>query len=238
MGIRRGSISTPIIADGLVLNIDAANRASTIPSTSTTTAYNTLDSSITATLYTDSIWTNSTISPSFNTDGTDGYISVNNYTGFDGLDQFTINFWVQSSSNNVAGVFDSPLALNNSNTLYITFMQWFDSTTEFKYRLITGGSNSTDLTVNFSSNFFDGTWKNITLYYDESFMKVFQNGISIASTAKTGTLDIPSTADLYLMKSYGSNIMIGNINGVQVYNRALSANEVLHNYNALKSRFE
>ena len=28
MGIRRGSISTPIIADGLVFNMDAANRAS------------------------------------------------------------------------------------------------------------------------------------------------------------------------------------------------------------------
>jgi hypothetical protein len=27
MGIRRGSISTPIIADGLVFNMDAANRA-------------------------------------------------------------------------------------------------------------------------------------------------------------------------------------------------------------------
>ena len=35
MGIRRGSISTPIIVDGLVFNMDAANRASTIPSTST-----------------------------------------------------------------------------------------------------------------------------------------------------------------------------------------------------------
>ena len=31
MGIRRGSISTPIIADGLILNMDAANRASYVP---------------------------------------------------------------------------------------------------------------------------------------------------------------------------------------------------------------
>ena len=31
--------------------------------------------------------------------------------------------------------------------------------------------------------------------------------------------------------------MVGDIASVQVYNRALSANEVLHNYNALKGRF-
>ena len=35
MGIRIGSISTPIIADGLVFNMDAANRAS-YPKTGTT----------------------------------------------------------------------------------------------------------------------------------------------------------------------------------------------------------
>jgi hypothetical protein len=32
--------------------------------------------------------------------------------------------------------------------------------------------------------------------------------------------------------------MIGNIGPCQIYNRALSPTEVLHNYNALKGRFE
>ena len=35
-----GSITTGIITDGLVLNIDAANRASTIPDTNTTITFN------------------------------------------------------------------------------------------------------------------------------------------------------------------------------------------------------
>ena len=30
----------------------------------------------------------------------------------------------------------------------------------------------------------------------------------------------------------------GNIASIQFYNRALSANEILHNYNALRGRFE
>ena len=41
MGIRRGSLSTPIIADGLVFNMDAANRASYVPDSTSTR--NTLD---------------------------------------------------------------------------------------------------------------------------------------------------------------------------------------------------
>ena len=41
MGIRRGSITTGIIADGLVFNMDAANRASYVPNG--TTSFNTLN---------------------------------------------------------------------------------------------------------------------------------------------------------------------------------------------------
>ena len=47
MSGRVGSITTDIIADGLIFNMDAANRASTIPSTSTTTTFNTLNTSLT-----------------------------------------------------------------------------------------------------------------------------------------------------------------------------------------------
>ena len=36
----------------------------------------------------------------------------------------------------------------------------------------------------------------------------------------------------------GGNDWEGEIGGVHIYNRILSANEVLHNYNALKGRFE
>ena len=37
-----GSITTDIIKNGLVFNMDAANRASTIPSSATTKAFNTV----------------------------------------------------------------------------------------------------------------------------------------------------------------------------------------------------
>ena len=48
MGGRVGSITTEIIADGLVFNMDAANRASYVPDA--TTSYNTTDLSISGSL--------------------------------------------------------------------------------------------------------------------------------------------------------------------------------------------
>ena len=74
MGIRRGSISTPIIADGLVFNMDAANRASYIESADK--AYNTLDLSVSGSIYNDP--SGSLGSPkAWDFDGVDSYIKYN-----------------------------------------------------------------------------------------------------------------------------------------------------------------
>ena len=59
----------------------------------------------------------------------------------------------------------------------------------------------------------------------------------------TGNVNEILTSELLLGISKASNsvstsyIMTGLIANVHIYNRALSANEVLHNYNALKGRF-
>ncbi len=70
-----GSITTPIVTDGLVFNMDAANRASTIPSTSTLKTFNTIDLTQSGSIITDSTWEDGS-PPTFNFDGTDGYISL------------------------------------------------------------------------------------------------------------------------------------------------------------------
>ena len=75
MSGRVGSITTDIIADGLVLNMDAANRASTIPSTSTDKTFNTIDLSQSGSFAADAtVYDSSTISPSYAFDGTGDYI--------------------------------------------------------------------------------------------------------------------------------------------------------------------
>ena len=76
MGVQGGSITTDIIRNGLVLNIDAANRASTIPSTSTTKTFNTVDTSISGSFINDTMYDSSSISPSYAFDGTGDYNTI------------------------------------------------------------------------------------------------------------------------------------------------------------------
>ena len=71
MSGRVGSITTDIIADGLVFNMDPANRASTIPSTSTTEVFNTLDMSVSGSIN----------GATFNSEG---------YFNFDGIDDYIL----------------------------------------------------------------------------------------------------------------------------------------------------
>jgi hypothetical protein len=75
MGIRRGSISTPIIVDGLVFNMDAANRAS-YPKTGTT-AFNTIDASNSGSLENGIEYFPDRYNGGFKWDAADSYIVLN-----------------------------------------------------------------------------------------------------------------------------------------------------------------
>ena len=94
-----GNITTDIIKNGLVFNMDASNRASTIPSTSTDKAFNTINLSNSGSFINDTIWDNNTPSSSFGSfafDGTTDYIISNFQIGeiLGGSENnYTINVW-------------------------------------------------------------------------------------------------------------------------------------------------
>jgi hypothetical protein len=98
---------------------------------------------------------------------------------------------------------------------------------------------STDLTITSSLTYNDNAWHhmiatrirstgNITLYID-------------AQQVATGTGGVQSLTSPTNMRigaiQVNNNFFSGSIANVQVYNRALSAAEVLQNYNAQKSRY-
>jgi hypothetical protein len=72
---------------------------------------------------------------------------------------------------------------------------------------------------------------------------LYSNGISIPGTlaGSYGTIytsTVPVRLGVYRNLSGAfASYLSGNISNVQIYNRALSATEVLQNYNATKSRF-
>ena len=50
-------------------------------------------------------------------------------------------------------------------------------------------------------------------------------------------LDLDMLLERLRVKNGTTNYFDGNIASIQIYHQALSSNEVLHNYNALKNRF-
>ena len=107
MGIRRGSISTPIIADGLVFNMDAANRASypaqrTFAIAESGSCYNTLDLSISGSFISDPTFTTNPSAWVF--DGVDDYIDCGDISTLNAATNLTFNFWGKKATGDILGI--------------------------------------------------------------------------------------------------------------------------------------
>jgi len=229
MGIQRGSISTPIIADGLVFNMDAANRASYIEFADK--AYNTLDLSVSGSIYNDP--SGSLGSPkAWDFDGVDSYIKYN--TTLPGA--ITITTIGKSSNtnwNDYAGLGSSRTSNgfifhNNINVKTVAFYI-YNSVGSYKSL---GNITPSDIE---DFNFYTLSSNGSNLH------KVYLNGelkITNTTTHTRNMSGINQTVNLGLdpgnMPPRYNDMKISNH---LFYNRQLSDSEVLHNYNALKGRF-
>jgi hypothetical protein len=85
-----------------------------------------------------------------------------------------------------------------------------------------------------------GVWYNITFTYNGSATRLYLNGVLNNSVAATVGAIAASSANFIVGATYtvGSDPFNGNLANVKLYNRALSASEILQNYNATKGRFK
>ena len=221
MGVQGGSITTDIIRNGLVFNMDAANRASTIPSTSTTEVFNTIDTAVSGAFSADAQYDSSTITPSFAFDGTEDYIIIN---GFDDITVNTVSAWFKVSFTTNTVMMEKKkntkmmFQPNSDKGIYYANLKFYRP-------------NAT-----YASSVMDGTWKNWVQIEDTDFSYFYINGVLQNSQANTSN-STNSNPIVLMARNGGTFDQVGNVGPVQIYNRALSANEVLHNYNALKGRF-
>jgi hypothetical protein len=77
--------------------------------------------------------------------------------------------------------------------------------------------------------------------YDGSTIKQYHNGIVTSSLSYSGTPTSGGTVRIAArwddLTQITQNYFTGSIAAVRIYNRALSAAEVLQNYNTTKARF-
>ena len=230
MGVQGGSITTDIIKNGLVFNMDAANRAC-YPKTGTTA---------TDTIGNNSCTLNGTTfsnvnSGIFNFDGTNDFVSISggvSSLNF-GTDDLTYSVWVKasfSSSNRYfMGTFTDPtsnnggIAMGVHTSQYPSWRVWFSGT------YFNPGTAA----------IVDGEWHNFILIRNSGTAQVYIDGVADGSGVDMSTKSITNSAAIQVGRLMnGLEYWNGDIGPVQIYNRALSSIEVLHNYNALKGRFE
>ncbi len=238
----RFTYSPKIVTDGLVFYVDAANPNSYV---SCNTTVDSLVSNVTGSLINDTDF-----SP-YNQgywvfDGLDDYIIFDESPELKLTTEFTIDVWVKTNielPNDVFGqIISKPTSDSNAPYFLYTLRQSWPGAGSYWQFLINGPNTKFIGSVSTTPSSVD-EWVNITCVFNGNtqIMEIFINGISKESLNTGWSSILDETSDVYIgtSKVLGTpaQFFSGHISNVQVYNRALSSDEVLQNYNALKGRF-
>lgn len=228
-----------IVTDGLIMYLDAANSRSYGGTGTTWADLSSQANSIT--LYNGPAY-NTTTTPNISFDGTNDYAVDNGNTAVKNLMtsySFSVSWWAKYNSTSLDQelCWNTVLDLNSGFSVYVSpntsngriWFEYYDSS-PFKTSAIArsnlGGT-------------FVGTWNNWVITNSSSAGLIYRNG-SLVSTGTTFLGEgLLSASNLPLTIggngiNYSSNM---NLAVFKIYNKTLSASEVLSNYNALRGRF-
>jgi len=229
-----------IVTNGLVLNLDAA-KTDSYPGTGTTWR-DLSGNSNNGTLTNGPTYTGVSKDAAIVFDGVDDFVDCSNPLILR-PSQFTTIAWIYNTDSNSR---QQGIYCSYSEVLVAGyFVQVLNSPHRVRYVI---GANTgsgaglyTDVTGNTTINI--NTWYQIVTTYDGLNMKSYVNGILDINTTWSNGIGYDDTNNRVLVGSvYTKNsgpvaFFKGSISDVQTYNRALSAAEVLQNFNALKGRY-
>lgn len=225
-----------IVTDGLVLDLDASSSRSY--NGSGTTWIDLSDSGNNGTLVNTPTYN---FSGYFDFDYTQSEsVSFSSSASLQFLNRsaYTLEAWVYPTrnpgANNWTGIFDREDTSIGSRDGYNLYFLGSAGTNTFftTERFIAGTNNSTFVTLNQSVSV--NNWSHIVATYDGTTLTLYRNGTSVG-TPVTTTGNITNTSKTLTIGVRGGQYFGGRIANSKIYNRALTASEVLQNYNALKS---
>lgn len=230
MSGRAGEIITDIVEDGLVFNTDAANRVC-YPRTGPTT-HNTINAVNSGSFQDDTSFSTDQ-GGAFNFDGVDDYIDIGTPIP-QATTEITINVWfkgtAQGSNSGGNYLFAGNPGYNHGPALsydYDNEKVWWGVYINATYNQATGFTQDT-------------IW-NVCATFGKPTLKTYRNGVEVDSDTQNTDITYQNSTSGNRIGEWGYGGYQRNFNGqiysVQVYNRELSASEVLHNYNALRGRF-
>ena len=233
--------SPAIVTSGLVLALDAANKVS-YPGTGTGW-YN-----LSGTIHSGSLKNGTTFSGgyggSITTDGIDDYVNLGNASSIRmGSGDFTISTWVKILTQTGTATFKGVIASKNAAAAAAGYgFYWNNSVNKFLWSTGNGTSSSEIFTTNTWSSLVN-TWANIVMirqsgatnnghFYINGVYESLSSAATVLNVDTTTNMTIGNAADFYSLYWF-----TGTYGITQIYNRALSATEILQNYNATKTRF-
>jgi hypothetical protein len=215
-----------IVQQGLVLNLDAGNPYSYAGAG--TTIY---DVSATALSWTGSnVIYNSDPVKYFSYNGSNSWLQSSTSTAYDSQ-TITMECWCYPNTLSQEGfLFEK----GQVNTQYSMFFESINATS-FVFRTM-GTVSNYNLTFNVNTYLTVSAWNHIVCTYNGSSKIAYVNGVQVASVAASGTLPTDQI-NQYIGRHSSGYFFNGRIAESRVYNIALSAAQVLQNYNATKGRF-
>ena len=221
--------SPRIVTGGLRLSLDAADKNSYIGSGTTW-------KDLSGNAYNGTL----TNGPTFNNtnrgtivfDGTDDNVQLGTASTFLPTSAITINCWAKT---NVIGVYKKIFVTVTTGTQSVTgvFFSLGPSPDGIYFGIITNnGTQYATSTTNPSTTSFS----NFCGTYDGSNIRLYLNGTLLATQSQTGTIN---NGGIGRISGYdnGGEIWDGNISTFSIYNRALTAAEVLQNFNATRTTY-
>jgi hypothetical protein len=216
-----------IVMDGLVLHYDAG-----VPFSYPTTNNNWFDmrgigqnSSLNGNYSYDYSNSGSIVFNSSNTYG----VTFGNDPDFNVSDNITIEMWVKLNTTNPAGLG----FLRKYNPGYLFYVT-DDAAKVFAFDSRNG--DGTYYRTTGTTNIQDNVWKCLVAQKSGLYYRVYVNGSLEGTTVANTVGNISSANDIYLGTDQ-STYMSGSMGIFRIYNRELSSQEILQNFNAIKGRY-
>ena len=229
------SHSPKIVTNGLVLALDAANNKS-YPGSGT--SWNDLSNTGKNLTLTNGPTFSAANLGSIVFDGTNDYAAVNPVSAFN---IYCISMWFKPTTIiNSTSAYKPLIHFKSSIGKYIFFG---DGTTRVVNEYITIVQEPGDkrTAVNDGGSLSAGIWYNIVFNYESSQYNIYINNTLKSTTIGSSTGNVPLITDpdfIYLNSYEGtSGYLDSSLSMCMIYNRALTATEILQNYNATKGRF-
>ena len=218
-----------IVTDGLVFAVDAGSTRS-YPGSGTTGTDLISSESITLN---NGVGFSTDKGGTWTFDGSDDYIQTSFGQNIVSTG-FSVNFW-----------------FNVTGTATCFFMQMYvtaDINTVFRVERNSIGANSIEfghspngsggMSELTSTNFPNDVWQSCTIAYNGSTKYIYRNGVLDTSVSSSDVYFYTGAILRIAARQDGTLLPInGKMPSVKVYNKALSAAEILQNYNAQKNRF-